>query len=282
MSAPNDESPALVAALRYAAAGLHVVACHTVTQDGCSCLATACASPGKHPRYSSGTLEHGWKDATRDETIIRRWWACWPRSNVAIATGPSGLVVLDPDADGLAAWEDLCRAYSIPETLSARTGGGGKHVYFRAPSDRELGNSPGRLPAGIDVRGAGGYVIAPPSVHATGARYQWIDPRAPIQTLPAILVRLLRPAPWAARPPAAAASGTIHQHERNCTLTSLGGIMRRGGMTALEIEAALLAVNRDRCQPPLDEREVSRIAHSVARYAPAPRPRYRMREAKRA
>jgi len=95
--------------------------------------------------------------------------------------GRSGLLVvdIDPSHGGLASLERLrASGYGLPATLSATTGGGGRHLYYRHPGGRPLPNATGELPGagpapGIDVRGDGGYVVAPPSGHVSGGRYSW-------------------------------------------------------------------------------------------------------------
>src|SRR6266536_5019093 len=90
----SGNSPTRDAALAYAKKGWHVLPLHTPdSQAPCSCLKANCDSIGKHPRTM-----HGLKDATTDETAIRRWWDMWPKANVGIVTGRvSGFVVLDVD-----------------------------------------------------------------------------------------------------------------------------------------------------------------------------------------
>jgi hypothetical protein len=143
-----------------------------------------CEPWGKRPLTAGGFLE-----ATTDEARIRGWWGRWPNANVAIPTGVrSGLLVLDVDAgegtDSVALLE-LSRGQP-PKTARAATGGGGQHLFFRYPSGQELRaaglytqqvrKSQGLLGDGLDVRGEGGYVVAPPS--STLRAYRWID-RAP-------------------------------------------------------------------------------------------------------
>lgn len=201
---------------------------------------------------------------TEDE--VRGWWSRWPDAQVAIVTGKvSGLVVLDQD--GLDAEESL-RDKHLPPTPTAWTGKDqGVHRYFLHPGF-ECRNFARRLP-GLDFRGDGGYVLAPPSLHPSGRRYRWADTlspdEVPLASCPGWLLDLLRPAPPAQSPELE--GEPIPEGQRNATLASLAGTMRRRGMTAQEIEAALLAINR-RCVPPLPEREVKAIARSVARYAP--------------
>ena len=153
-----------------------------------------------------------------------------------------------------------------PETAEAITGGGGRHLYFRA---RDGLHPPGSLAPGIDVKsGPGSYVVAPPSLHANGRRYAWDgvgDPLDALRNLP------LAPA-WTYRRPAGPRDAAPDDAEpipeglRNITLFKLGCALRRRGLSRAGIEAALLAENAQRCQPPLPEDEVRRIAASCARY----------------
>jgi Bifunctional DNA primase/polymerase, N-terminal len=182
------------AALRYAALGWPVLPLHTPDHDGrCSCGRADCPKPGKHPRS-----RHGLRDATADAAQIRAWWATWPNANVGVATGR--LVIVDVDGDhGRAALATLERAHRpLPPTLTAVTGRG-VHLYFRAGAHR-VANSAGRLGAGLDVRGRGGYVVAPPSLHADGHRYRWSTRRRPAP-LPRWLAELLTAARPARRAP---------------------------------------------------------------------------------
>ena len=120
---------------------------------------------------------HGWQDATRDPAIIAQWWERWPDANVAIATEPAGLVVVDvdvkDDAPGLDSWADLRRELGLQgETVTCETPTGGLHVYYRG-NGHAIGCSAGKLAPGLDVRAQGGYVLAPPSVHPDGGIYGW-------------------------------------------------------------------------------------------------------------
>lgn len=174
-----------------------------VSAGECGCR-RPCENPGKHPLTRRGVHE-----ATTDPVLIREWWRRSPGANVGIATGAcSGLVVVDLDLprggrESLEAVLDAGR--DLPRTLRARTGGGGLHLFYAAPPNVRVANTAGRLPGvarplpGIDLRGDGGYVVVPPSVHASGRRYRW-DGRARVSPLPAWL--------WPARPAPTARAAT--------------------------------------------------------------------------
>jgi hypothetical protein len=150
------------------------------------------------PKGKVPLTRHGLLDATHDGDQVERWWRRWPQANVGIATGPpSGLLVVDLDGrEGLGSWARLEARYGVAMTLEASTGGGGVHLLYGYLQDADLGNSAGRLGEGIDTRGRGGYIIAPPSIHPSGRRYAWTGSGdAPIATTPAWLVELLRPPP---------------------------------------------------------------------------------------
>ncbi|WP_326677805.1 bifunctional DNA primase/polymerase [Streptomyces sp. NBC_01237] len=133
-----------------------------------------------------------WEDrATIDPDRIRRAWADRP-FNIGLATGPSGLVVIDLDVPkrkansstdtpcGATAFKALCEraGQPVPITYRTRTASGGHHLYFTAPPGTRLANSAGRLGKLIDTRAHGGYVVAAGSFTATGP-YTVTDPTPP-------------------------------------------------------------------------------------------------------
>ena len=114
------------------------------------------------------------KESTTDLRAIERWWTAWPDAAPAIDLAKAGLLVIDADRhggpDGVAIWDELSLDHDV-RAPTVDTPSGGKHVYFRQPDGLRLGNSRGSLPKGIDVRGDGGYVLAPGAVMADGRTY---------------------------------------------------------------------------------------------------------------
>lgn len=146
---------------------------------------------------------HGFKDATIDEPAIESCWQRWPDANVAVATGAaSGIVVVDVDMrdgrDGLVTLADLEREHgAMPRTVQSRTGGGGCHLFFDHPG-QPVRNGNDVLGVGIDVKGDGGYVLVPRSIHESGKLYEWLPAAGPgdlpLAMLPAWMLPLvLRP-----------------------------------------------------------------------------------------
>jgi hypothetical protein len=246
-------SPLLPAALWYADQGYPVFPC----------------APGR----KTPLTEHGLLDATTDVEQIEAWWSQSPGANLGLRT--DGLVVIDVDgADN--PWlqdqpERLAQLASAPTSLTPH---GGRQHMFRQPDGRHWRNTTGQLAPCVDTRANGGYVVVAPSVVA-GVAYRWLDGLdlpAPekLDRPPDWLVALLdRMVPRDAATSTAPASETaIPAGQRNATLARLAGAMRRVGMSQTEILAALVRVNIERCHPPLHQREVERVAASIARYAP--------------
>lgn len=255
-------------ALMYAKLGWQVFPLHTPDSEGrCSCRKDCGRDNGKHPRTIIGV--HA---ATSDPEAVRRWWETWEDANIGVATGgASGIFVVDVDPrhGGDATLKALLEKYepggAFPQKVWASTGGGGWHLYFKHPGFPVKSHA-GALGPGVDVKGEGGYVVAPPSLHASGRRYEWGGFDQPPDA-PEWLLSLLRES--APRAAASVAEGeAILEGGRNQALTSLAGTMRRRGMSEESIFVAISVENVNRCSPPLPEADVRKIAHSVARYQP--------------
>ena len=164
MVAPSlmTTSPNLATALALAGAGLSVFPCH------------AGGDKAKQPMPFIR-----WRDvSTTSESQIRQWWQKWPNAAIGLDLGKCGLLVVDADRhgehDGVEAWGTVMAAHGFdPDSAPlVATPNQGNHHFFRQPADRQLGNGRGSLPPGVDVRGDGGYVIAPGTVMADGRVYE--------------------------------------------------------------------------------------------------------------
>jgi hypothetical protein len=158
------QAQVLEAALQYAARGWRVFPCHSVREGRCTCGRGDCEDAGKHPRIKAWQ-----KQASVDKGVVEGWFHRWPLSNVGIATG-GGLVVIDLDgAEQVERLREIARERGgLPRTLVAKTGRG-FHLYFKGLVERS------KVIDGILVRGGGGYVIAPPSLHRAGVAYVWAN-----------------------------------------------------------------------------------------------------------
>ena len=164
-------------ALRYAAAGLRVHPLYEVdaSTQRCACYkGTDCPEKmlGKHPRLA------GWQDkATTDADIVRQWWTQDPNAGIGLATGSASRSwVLDLDGPEAGAWyEAQVARHGLTRTLGVHTSRG-FHLYWRWSEAAMVRNAQGLKAVGapnVDVRGEGGYVCAPPTVHRSGHVYAW-------------------------------------------------------------------------------------------------------------
>ena len=209
------------------------------------------------------------------EAEARGWFRQWPEAGIGVVTGAiSGLVVVDIDArhGGDEALKQLEREHGpMPATVECRTGGGGRHLYFAHPGGL-VRNKVGLAP-GIDIRADGGYVVAPPSLHASGLRYVWVEGRAPESTeiapLPDWILRQAIDEPTRRGHPIAywrrLVCEGVPAGERNNAIASLAGHLLRHGVDAAVVMELLLCWNRTRCRPPLDDEEVAAAVTSINR-----------------
>lgn len=243
-------------------------------EEGLSAAALRIASYGWpvlpcQPHAKVPLTMHGLHDATTDPDVVVRWWRRCPRANVGLRTGAcSGIIVIDTDGEeGYESLRELERSYSpLPRTASVKTPRGGEHYYLRHPGGH-VANSAALLGAGIDVRGDGGYVLAPPSIGANGNVYE-VDERAPVAPAPAWLCRLLdslrpRRAPTPTRTWVKMIRHGLTDGERNDNLTRLVGHLLARDVDARVVRELALLVNT-RGRPPLPDREVDRIVDSIA------------------
>ena len=225
------------------------------------------------PRGKEPACDAGLHAATCDIERINRWWQAVPDLNVGIATGTaSGIFVLDIDGEGGEASlrrleQENC---PLPPTIEAITGKG-RHCYFRMRGS--IRNSAGQIGAGLDIRGDGGYVIAPPSVHPSGRDYAWsVDAADIFADAPDWLHALIN----GGNSGAAKGKPLEHWHtaltepirngERNTTLASICGKLLHAGLKdGFLLYDLIMCVNIARCAQPLSASEVETIVISVVR-----------------
>jgi Bifunctional DNA primase/polymerase, N-terminal/Primase C terminal 1 (PriCT-1) len=208
---------------------------------------------------------------TQDQ--VAGWFRHWPDANVGIVTGEvSNLIVLDidPRHGGDHSLEIIERRYGpLQSTIEATSGGGGRHLYFTHPGT--LMRNRAGLAQGIDLRGDGGYIVAPPSIHPTGNPYVWRKGHSPdemsLAPLPHWLYATLRGvrrgrslADWRRL-----VHEGVTEGERNATIASLTGHLLWHGVDEGVSLELMLAWNRMRCHPPLDDSEVAQVVASIAR-----------------
>jgi len=255
-AAPNGDDPLLWARL-YPELGLSIIPLSSPKFDGHR-------SDGKRPALESWKPYHS-RHATDDE--IEQWWGRPSDKGIAIVTGNiSGIVVLDLDSDD--ALRDVeTRFGPLPETPTVLTGKG-RHLYFAYPPSG-LRNFAGKMP-GVDLRGDGGYVVAPPSIHTNGKQYEWlIDPRvADFAPCPQWLIDLARQRSddtglRGDQPPLEEllAKGVPERQRNNAAARIAGSLIRKG-----HAPDQCLRVLRDwnlRNRPPLDDDEIVRVIESI-------------------
>jgi len=206
---------------------------------------------------------------------IHGWFRRWPDANLGVVTGAiSNIVVIDidPRHGGQAALQLLeDDTGPIPSTLEAATGGGGRHLYFAHPG-RPVRNRAGLRP-GIDLRGDGGLVVVPPSLHPSGRRYAWAPGHGfgeadPAPLPPRLLQEVTGRGSRQGHPPtywrALLAEG-VPEGRRNSSIASLAGHLLWHEVDPDVVTEILLCWNRQRCRPPLADDEVTRTVESITR-----------------
>ena len=223
---------------------------------------------GKRPKTRNGC-----KDATTDAAQVKAWWQQWPEANIGIATGSrsGGIFVIDLDidedkgVDGYHTLEDWQRENgAFPETWMVITGRGGYHIYFK--SDFEVRNRAG-IVDGVDVRGEGGYVVAPPSIHNNGHRYEWeYSPEEYELALADNNVKFFLTSGKEKNVSGFSMPEIVGSGQRNTMIFKFACMMQAKGASNETIYAATLAENQSKCSPPLAEKEVRTLISSALKY----------------
>ena len=268
---------------RLVGLGFSVIPGHSVNDLGfCSCRNDECSSPGKHPRIAWAAYQ----DRKPTTTEVKQWFTRWPDSSPLIITGAvSGIIVvdIDPRHGGNESFFDNRQIFGSEsdKTPISLTGGGGQHLFFKHPG-YEIPNAAGVFP-GIDFRGDHGYVVGPGSTHISGRTYEWDTSAHPedmdFQPLPPLLEEALRS--QVRYGAGLDAQGqpivrdrididgiiegriTVAEGERNETMLRLIGSLVGPESVESQVLDSALKVNDRSFEPPLDEREVSRIVTNI-------------------
>ena len=216
---------------------------------------------------------NGCKDATTDAAQIKSWWQKYPNANIGLATGAvsQNVFVIDLDIDedrgidGYHSLEDWQREHGdFPETWTAITGRGGYHLYYRG--NGKIKNRAGIID-GVDIRGNGGYVVAPPSIHKNGNRYEWEYSPDEFELAKAdnnVMYFLNhddhRQSASFTMP------NIVSAGQRNQMLFRFACMMQAKGASDQSVFAATMAENESSCSPPLTEQEVRIIVSSATKY----------------
>jgi hypothetical protein len=269
---------ALASALAYLDLGLSVIPLCPAFHVGVGKAHRGCGSPGKRPFFPNrqNGSQGDWKEfqsrrATADE--VREWFDANPYLNLGVALGPvSNLVGIDiDDEEGEELLREFTGGVEVP-TWEYTTGKGRRLLYF-LPEGRSVCTTPFRRPVTeieiLRLMAAGSQVVLPPSIHPNGAHYRWVEGKSP-DDIPLAEI----PTWWSEKKDEQknthipGEAELIGEGGRDNYLTTLAGSMRRNGAHEEVIYVALEKMNADRCNPPLEESQVRKIARSVARYAP--------------
>jgi hypothetical protein len=266
----------LKTALGFAKRGIPVFPVHGIKQKDskniCTCWAEdECNQPGKHPQLKDGLYA-----ASTDAGLIKWWFEKFPEMNLGIITGSqSGFFVLDVDGDeGHESLAALERQHSaLPETTEVITGGGGSHYYFKCPAGMKIKNSVSEVAPKLDIRGDGGYVLAPGSLHKSGRRYEWSvdteDERPGIADAPDWLLKLMASKPASSGQPYQKKDWShlkqpIPEGTRNNQLIRIAGHLCGKRVDGNILIPAMIGLNEALCQPPLELDELMQIINSAA------------------
>lgn len=262
-------------ALWYCRQGLEVFPVHRIRDNGlCSCGDPGCSSPGKHPIISNGV-----RGASADLGLARDRWGLYPKANIGIHTNK--LIVLDVDGSaGVESLDRLCsedvpfgfepRKKVLERSPQVRTGGRGAHYFFKPRPGTNLPNKVGFMP-GLDIRSEGGYVVAPPSNHASGDMYTWVAglqeqrvPRVPLWLVKTVQatsnIRVLpNQDSGGIRRIEIQALALIEEGTRHDSLKSLCGRLFWEGRGSDEVWVVLNTINQTLCKPPYPEKSLKKI-----------------------
>lgn len=235
-----------------------------------------CAWGNTKEDFKKPLTKNGCRDATTNISQINKWWGKYPSANIGIATGSisGGLFVIDLDVDveqgvdgrdTLKEWEK--QHGKIPDdTWVSITGRGGYHIFFKDSS--KVRNRTGLL-EGIDIRGEGGYIVAPPSLHFNGRRYEWEQSPEEFDLMasPSIVFELLNQFPENGERKSFELPETIPDGQRTDYMVRMVCSMQAKGASDETIKVAVRTENEIKCNPPLSDKELEReVFPALKRY----------------
>ena len=231
------------------------------------------------PRDKKPLTANGFKDATTDEAKIKEWWSIHPDANIGIATGQisGGIVVIDMDVDkekdkdGYHTFVNWCdeNYLMLPDSWLSITGRGGYHLFFRSafPVSSRIG-----WLEDVDIRADGGYIVAPPSIHPNGTRYEWEQDPDDYELIDSsdtdvefVLNSVLVSGKTNNEP--LKVPDEIPEGHRDEFMFKLACKYQAMGMSDEAMLAALQAENAVRCKPPLTDKEIKRKVKQAQKYA---------------
>jgi len=224
------------------------------------------------PLSKAPACANGFKDSTRDPDQLRAWFASGSRYNLAVDCESSGVVVLDADPPhGDESLHALEREHGgLPATRSWTTPSGGQHYAFRSPG-YDVRCSAGQVGPGIDIRGAGGYALMPPSRLRNGC--YTLDDERPPAPMPDWLVTLARQTGVRPGPRDWCECGLVPPGQRHNALAWFAGRLRAMGCNERTIVECGLSFLRNQCADgdptnPIDFARAERALRNMARSWP--------------
>jgi len=222
---------------------------------------------------------NGFKDATTDPAKIEEWWAIHPNANVGIATGQvsGGLVAIDMDVDkekdkdGYHTFTKWCddNFLILPDSWLSITGRGGYHLFYKSafPVPSKIG-----WLEDVDIRADGGYVVAPPSIHPNGTRYEWEQAPDEYELITSddteveFIFNSVLVDNKASKAEPLKVPEEIPEGHRDEYMFKLACKYQAMGMSDSEMMAALMVANKERCKPPLSDREIQKKLKQAQKY----------------
>jgi hypothetical protein len=257
------------AALWFASKGHAVLPLHSIGDAGrCTCGRIDCGSPGKHP--VADLVPNGLRNATTDSTTIKSWFADRYWLSYGVTTDNFLVIDVDKRDNGLERWHKMHSEPTrfLPTTWEAKTGSGGKHVYFTAVD----GIRNGSLDKGIDLKSRNGYVVGPGCKHASGGEYHWLPQSSPADAQladpPAWLISLIRTRTHAGKTIPVQewrryAREIVQDGERHTVALKMIGRLVFAGLDEEFVREIILAWNDSRCDPPLSPTDVMSMVENV-------------------